>query len=133
MTTLVHSSCREDYDVLVEEEVCADLLIESIEVLTVLIGEKESYDIFSQNYRQLLVIVALFMMKTTNAEMEQMKKDADQFINLALDTCDKQKSRVIKTQGAKLLEAICDNIDGAVSFITVFCCQAINFALGNKE
>ena len=118
---------------IVEEGICADLLIESIEVLTVLIGEKESYDIFSQNYRQLLVIVALFMMKTTNAEMEQMKKDADQFINLALDTCDKQKSRVIKTQGAKLLEAICDNIDGAVSFITVFCCQAINFALGNKE
>lgn len=130
---MVHTSCREDYDTLVEEEVCADLLIESIEVLTVLIGEKESYDIFSQNYRQLLVIVALFMMKTTKAEMEQMKKDADQFINLALDTCDKQKSRVIKTQGAKLLEAICDNIDGAVSFITVFCCQAINFALGNKE
>lgn len=37
------------------------------------------------------------MMKTSNEEMEQMSKDPDQFINLALDTCDKQKSRVIKT------------------------------------
>jgi hypothetical protein len=62
-----------------------------------LISEKESYDIFSQNYRQLLVIVALFMMKTTKNELEQMRKDAEQFINLALDTCDKQKSKVIKT------------------------------------
>jgi len=51
-----------------------------------------------------------------------MKNDPEQFVNLALDTCDKQTSRVIKTQGAKLLEAICDNIDGAVSFITIFCC-----------
>ncbi len=51
-----------------------------------------------------------------------MNIDPDQFVNLALDTCDKQKSKVVKTQGAKLLEAICDNIDGAVSFITMFCC-----------
>ncbi len=52
-------------------------------------------------------------------------------MNLALDVCDKQKSRVIKTQGAKLLEAICDNIDGGVSFVTLFSCQSICLALGN--
>lgn len=28
-----------------------------------------------------------------------------------------------------MLEALCDNIDGSVSFITLFCCQAINIAL----
>lgn len=62
-----------------------------------------------------------------------MRKDPEQFMNLALDTCDKQKSLVIKTQGAKLLEAICDNIDGAVSFVTIFCCQAINYALADNS
>lgn len=51
-----------------------------------------------------------------------MTKDPEQFVSLALDTCDKQQSKVVKTQAAKLLEAICDNIDGAVSFITLFCC-----------
>ena len=37
-----------------------------------------------------------------------MIEGADEFVNLALDTCDKQRSMVIKTQGAKLLEAILD-------------------------
>lgn len=72
-------------------------------------------------------------MKTTKSELEQMTQDPEQFINLALDTCDKQKSQIIKTQGAKLLEAICDNIDGAVSFATQFSCQAINLAFNYKD
>lgn len=50
-----------------------------------------------------------------------MIKDPDEFVNLALDTCDKQSSKVVKTQGAKLLESICDNIDGAITFVTLFC------------
>lgn len=45
--------------------------------------------------------------------------------------CDKQKSQVVKTQGAKLLESMCDNIDGVVSFVTLFTCQSICLALGN--
>lgn len=61
-------------------------------------------------------------MRTTQPEYEQMIKDPEQFVALALDTCDKQKSRVVKTQAAKLLEAFCDNIDGATSFVTLFCC-----------
>lgn len=58
-----------------------------------------------------------------------MVKDPEGFVNLALDTCDKQKSKIAKTQGAKLMESICDNIDGAVSFITNFTCQALSLAL----
>ena len=58
-----------------------------------------------------------------------MIEDPEQFVNLALDTCDKQSSKVVKTQGAKLLEAMCDNIDGAVSFVTLFCCQSIALSL----
>lgn len=61
-------------------------------------------------------------MRTSTQELKEMIVDPEQFVNLALDTCDKQKSRVVKTQGAKLLEAICDNIDGAVSFIALFTC-----------
>jgi hypothetical protein len=51
-----------------------------------------------------------------------MIKDPDQFVSLALDTCDKQTSKIVKTQAAKLLETICDSIDGAVSFVTLFAC-----------
>jgi hypothetical protein len=86
-----------------------------------MVGEKPFYETFSQCYKHLLVLVALNMIKTSKEEYEQMIKDPDQFVNLALDTCDKQSSKVIKTQGAKLLESICDNIDGAITFTTLFC------------
>lgn len=52
-------------------------------------------------------------------------------MQLALDTCDKQKSKIVKTQAAKLLEAMCDNVDGAVSFVTLFSCQSISLAMGS--
>lgn len=61
-----------------------------------------------------------------------MIKDPDNFVHLALDTCDKQKSMIVKTQAAKIIEALCDNIDGAVSFITYFTCQSINKSLKQK-
>lgn len=76
-----------------------------------------------KHLRPLTVLVCLSLMRTNNHELEEMQgNDPEAFVNLALDTCDKQKSRVPKTQGAKLLEALCDNIDGAVSFVTLFCC-----------
>jgi hypothetical protein len=37
----------------------------------------------------------------------------------------------VKTQAAKLLEAMCDNVDGAVSFVTLFSCQSISLVMGS--
>ena len=125
-------SQREDIEELMDDEVSSDFIIEILEAITTMVGEKEFYDTFSTCHRILLVMVALNLMKTTKAEYEQMLKDPDQFVNLALDTCDKQKSKVVKTQGAKLLESICDNLDGAVSYITIFCCSALNYSLKNQ-
>jgi len=45
----------------------------------------------------LLVNVCLTLMRTTKSEYEQMTHDPDSFINLALDTCDKQQSKIAKT------------------------------------
>ena len=62
------------------------------------------YDLFSNFYKHLLIIVCLTMLMTYTEELEQMIKNPEEFVNLALDTCDKQSSNIIKTQGAKLLE-----------------------------
>ena len=35
----------------------------------------------------------------------------------------------IKSQACKLIEALCDNVFGAITFITNFTCSAINIAL----
>ena len=36
---------------------------------------------------------------------------------------------VPKTQACKLIEALCDNIDGSVTFITNLACSSINVAI----
>ena len=100
-----------------------------IESLCLFTGEKEFYDMILGNFKNLLVYVSLSLMRTTQIEFENMIKDPEGFVNLSLDTCDKQKSMIVKTQAAKLLEQICDSVDGAVTFIAQFCCQAINSAL----
>ena len=73
------------------------------------------------------------MLKTTQSELDMVTKDPEQFVQLALDTCDKQRSKVVKTQAAKLIDTLCDNIDGSLSFITLFCCQAISIALEGEN
>ena len=65
--------------------------------------------------------MCLSLIATTIEEEQQMIEGPEEFVNLALDTCDKQRSMVVKTQGAKLLEAIVDSIDGAGPFLAYFC------------
>lgn len=61
-----------------------------------------------------------------------MLHDSDDFVHLALDVCDKQESGIIKTQAAKLLESLCDNIEGTVSFLAIFVCNAMTWAMHGK-
>lgn len=71
--------------------------MEISETLALFAGEKEFYNHISKDYKTVLVNVCLTLMRTSKNEYEQMFKDPDNFINLALDTCDKQKSKVVKT------------------------------------
>lgn len=77
--------------------------------------------------------VGLNLIKTTETERQQMYDDPQEFVNLALDTCDKQQSVVVKTQAAKLFEGLCDNIDGAVTVTSYFCIQGINMTLSKES
>jgi hypothetical protein len=56
----------------------------------------------------------------------------EEFVNLALDTCDKQEGECIKTKAASLLEAMCDNVDGSVTTLVQFCTNALNLAFKNE-
>jgi len=76
-----------------------------------------------------MVNLGFTFLRTTRTEREKMVTDSDDFVHLALDTCDKQKSGIIKTQAAKLIESLCDNIEGSTSFLAVFACKALNWAL----
>lgn len=62
-----------------------------------------------------------------------MYDDPQEFVNLALDTCDKQQSGTVKTQAAKLFEALCDNVDGSVTLTSFFCIQSLNLTLSRES
>ncbi len=83
--------------------------------------------------KTVLVHICLTLMRSLPEELSMLDNDPDEFVSLALDTCDKQQSQVIKTQAAKLLESISDHIDGAVSYTCIFCCNAVSFALKHQK
>lgn len=99
--------------------------METLDTLVMLTAEKEFFNLLLPVYRDLAVHVCFSLMRTSTNELELMTSDPDQFVSLSLDICDKQKSRIVKTHAAKLLETICDSIDGAVSFVTLFSCQSL--------
>ena len=54
-----------------------------------------------ENYRQvlnnLILDVCFMLIRTSPEERQQMYDDPQEFVNLALDTCEDQKSKTVKT------------------------------------
>jgi hypothetical protein len=121
MNSLLTISRGQEFDIITEQdEVFTELVVEAVETLVLFIGEKEFADIIGPLAKQLIVNVGLNYMRTKKQELDEMRDDPEGFVNLSLDVCDKQKSHVIKTQGAKLVESLCDNLDGSTLFVTLF-------------
>jgi hypothetical protein len=97
ISTLLEISQRPNIEALCEDETFQDIIVEAIDTLVLFTGEKEFYDYIVAFNRPVLVNVSLTLLRTTKSEVEQMIKDPESFVNLALDTCDKQKSKVVKT------------------------------------
>lgn len=62
-----------------------------------------------------------------------MTEEPEEFVNLALDTVDKQQSDIPKTSAAQLLEMLCDHIDGATTFITQISIAIIKNGISGDE
>lgn len=74
---------------MIEDENKSDLLIQILEILIVQSGENTFFDIFADNMVHLIVSVCLNLMQTTPSEAELIMNDPSEFVNLALDCCDK--------------------------------------------
>jgi len=96
--------------------------------LTNMLEDYGFYDFFSENKINIMTNVVLVLIKITYYERQLINTDPQEFVSLGLDTCFKQKSHIPKTEAAKLLENLCDHIDGLLTFITNFCCEAIQCA-----
>lgn len=100
-----------------------------IETLCIISADKKFSDTFIAEMKNIVVQICLNQIKLTKSEAENMANDPQEYINFSLDCCDKQTSQVPKTQACKLIESMCDNVDGAVTFISNLACSAITLAL----
>lgn len=124
---------RSDLEQLLDEETISNFVVEALENLSLTTQYDNFKEIFFRFLPNLVLDVGLNLIKTTETERQQMYDDPQEFVNLALDTCDKQQSNVVKTQAAKLFEGLCDNIDGAVTVTSFFCIQGINMTLSKES
>jgi hypothetical protein len=83
------------------------------------------------------------LLQTTHSELEKFHGNPEEFVAIASDTCDKQvkpflyfceinylkTSQIVKTQAAQFLENICDNIDGALSFVAMTTLAIMEFSI----
>lgn len=95
------------------------------------------FDFFNY-FKRLIVEVILDLLATSKKEFETLSNSPEDFVTLALDTCDKQviifffffffilllllttkikTSETYKTGAAQLLESLCDHIDGTLTQI----------------
>jgi hypothetical protein len=108
-------------------------VIEALECLSQATQYESFKDTFFRFMPNLILDVGLNLIKTTETERQSMYDDPQEFVNLALDTCDKQQSYTVKTQAAKLFEALCDNVDGSVTLTSYFCIQSLNLTLSQES
>jgi hypothetical protein len=70
IATVSHLSQRADLEAIIEDEIGQTFIVEAIETLVILVGEKEFYEEFARFQRHLLVYVCLTFMRTTAPELE---------------------------------------------------------------
>lgn len=80
-------------------------------------SQTELYSLFSDTRVSFITDLVYPFLITSKKEYNDMQEQPEEFVNLALDTVDKQESDVPKTAAANLLETFCDHIDGSISFL----------------
>jgi hypothetical protein len=90
--SLLHVSGHVDWETLSQKEGSSfeELVVEMIDFVAKCIHEPKHYqDLFVAIKRQLMVGLGFTFLRTTASEREKMITDSDEFVHLALDTCDK--------------------------------------------
>jgi hypothetical protein len=134
MNSAVTFASSPDFEDITEDnETIAELMTNLLSLLTVVSQDETFFEIYQQRHVELIVTLCLNCMRTSKSEFATMFNDSEEFVNLALDTCDKQESECIKTKAASLLEAMCDNIDGSVTTLVQFSTNALNYSLQGQD
>lgn len=74
---------------MMQDENYSDLMVELLDVLIITSEQQQYQDIFIANKAKILVSLCLNLMKTSETEAELILEDPQEFVNLAIDSCDK--------------------------------------------
>jgi hypothetical protein len=80
-----------------DEETICHFVEEALENLSLTTQYEQFKNVFFRFLPNLILDVGLNLIKTTESEREDMYDRPAEFVALALDTCDKQQSGIVKT------------------------------------
>ena len=80
---------NKDREAYLEDEYYENLVVAMLETLVTVCSEAKFKDTMNNHMKPLAVEVALNFMVITRAEAEQIREDAEEYVNLTLDCCDK--------------------------------------------
>ena len=86
-----------NYEAYLEDETYENLVVAMIDIVIIVCSESKFKDIMLNNMKTMAVEIALNLMVITRAESETIREDAEEYVNLTLDCCDKQTSMTIKS------------------------------------
>eukprot|EP00826_Nyctotherus_ovalis_P057266 TRINITY_DN7821_c0_g3_i4.p1 TRINITY_DN7821_c0_g3~~TRINITY_DN7821_c0_g3_i4.p1 ORF type:complete len:437 (-),score=140.82 TRINITY_DN7821_c0_g3_i4:53-1363(-) len=117
-----------------EENATSDFIARCLGFVKHLLKNNAFYAVFGQTKNIFTVDIVMMLVKATEKEVKSVTADPSNFVNLAIDVCTRQSSKVPKTEAIGLLEALCTNIDGSLSFTIILCTELIRYGLsGDTE
>ncbi|CAD8091600.1 unnamed protein product [Paramecium sonneborni] len=117
LSSILNYTSSEQTNIILNKPFLRNIITYILKLLANLGQQTEQYQIFQDSKVSLITDVIYPYLITTSNEYIQMQDDPEEFVNLALDTVDKQESDIPKTAAAQLLETFCDHIDGSTTFL----------------
>jgi len=100
-------------------------IVELLSLISNLISNSVFYHIFSPIKDMLLIDIVFVLMSSDVKEKSLITSDPEGFVSLASDVCEKQNSRIFKTEAARLLHTINKHLDGGLTFTYFLCTQTL--------
>jgi hypothetical protein len=101
----------------IPEDFQKEFVIESLNLLHKCCAESRFFNIFAAVYKELINFVIISSLRYSDEEKDLITRNPQEFVDMGMDICERQDSETVKTVSARLLEAICDNIDGALTYV----------------
>ena len=98
-------------------EAMNNFIIEAMDIASKCCGESTFFPVFLQYFKFLITKLIPNALHLTSLDKEQVLQSPNEFVDAGFDICERQESETVKTTAAKLLEILCDNIDGSLTFL----------------